>query len=350
MTSPELIEELRASRPSAPDALRARVREVAAREAQPVSRRWPRLSLPRPAFVLVPAAAVLVLAIGAAGIVGVTGSRDTGRNVAVPEEGAIHGGGMPVPTQSTPDASKAAPQLVQGQASGGALTAPGRAQRVEATLSVRVPSSDRVSRAAQEALDLTRSLGGHVLSANVTTGENASATLTVRIPVARTQEAITRLSALGTIVSQQVSLQDLQEQLDTLARRTRSVRAQIVKITARLRSEQLDAETRAALELRRRTLRAELRNLRRSTASTRSEARFATVELSVVTPQSEGVVPVPSRLERSLDKAVQVLVWEGIVALVLLLVAAPIAILALAAWLLGRIYRRHEEDRLLATS
>jgi hypothetical protein len=70
----------------------------------------------------------------------------------------------------------------------------------------------------------------------------------------------------------------------------------------------------------------------------------------VVTPESEGVVPSPSRLDRSLDKAVEVLVWEGIVALVVLLVAAPLAIVAVAAWLLRRAYRRHEEDRLLATS
>jgi hypothetical protein len=69
-----------------------------------------------------------------------------------------------------------------------------------------------------------------------------------------------------------------------------------------------------------------------------------------VTPQSEGVVPTPSRLHRSLDKAATVLVWEGIVALVVLLVAAPLAVLAAAAWLLRRVYRRHEEDRLLATS
>jgi hypothetical protein len=215
---------------------------------------------------------------------------------------------------------------------------------------VRVPDSDHVSRAAQDALDITRSLGGHVLNASVATGDAGTATLTVRIPVAKTQEAVTRLSALGTIVSQQVSIEDLQEQLDALVRRSRSVRAQIVRITARLESETLDAETRATLELRRRTLRGELRNLRSSVSSTNSEARFATVQLTVVTPQSEGVVPTPSRFDRALDKAVAVLVWEGIVALVALLVAAPLALLAVAAWLLRRVYRRHEEDRLLAAS
>jgi low affinity Fe/Cu permease len=215
---------------------------------------------------------------------------------------------------------------------------------------VRVADSSHVSSAAQDALDITRTLGGHVQSASVTTGAQAQAQLTVRIPVDKTEDAVTKLSALGTILSQQVSIQDLQEHLDSLVRRTRSVRAQIVKITARLESEQLSAERRAALELRRRNLQTELRSLRQAIRATHSTARFATVELSVVTPDSLGVVPTQSRLDRSLDKAVEILVWEGIVALVVLLVAAPLAVLAVIAWIVGRTYRRHEEDRLLATS
>lgn len=364
MTSPDLIHELQASRPAASDSLRARVREIAAPEAAP-ARRWrPLLTLRRPAFVLVPAAAALAIAIGAAGVAGIVGPGGNDqtaesaakqspqrRGIGAPTSTTAHGALSPTPTTTTSEQAL-------GAQSYGSVTArdasvaptPGRAQRVAATLTVRVPNSDRVSKAAQDALDLTRSLGGHVLTANVTTGDQASALLTVRIPVARTQEAITRLSALGTIVSQQVSIEDLQERLDALTRRARSVRAQIVKITARLESETLDPETRALLELRRRTLRNELRNLRSNTASTTSEARFATVQLTVVTPASEGVVPTPSRLDRSLDKALEVLVWEGIVALVGLLVAAPLAILAVAVWLLRRVYRRREDDRLLATS
>jgi hypothetical protein len=227
---------------------------------------------------------------------------------------------------------------------------PGRAQQVDATLIVKVSDSDHVSSAAQDALDLTRSLGGHVQSASVTTGDQAQAMLTLRVPVDRAEDAVAKLSALGTIVSQQVSIQDLQEQLDSLVVRARSVRAQIVKITARLQSTRLSGEQRAALELRRQNLRRELGSLRQEIRSTHSQASFATVQLSVVTPQSLGVVPTHSRLDRSLDKAVEVLVWEGIVALAVLLVLAPLALLGLAAVLARRLYRRHEEDRLLATS
>jgi hypothetical protein len=357
MTSPDLINELQASRPYAPDSLRARVRELAAPELPP-ARRWLPLTLRRPAFVLVPAAAALAIAIGAAGVVGIAGSggsdhvAEARQLKSVLDSQEASKGRVFAPTTTT-EAQAASPQaLTKGDAAAPATVGPttGRAQRVAATLTVRVANSDRVSKAAQDALDLTRSLGGHVLTANVTTGDEASALLTVRIPVAKTQDAIARLSALGTIVSQQVSIEDLQERLDALTRRARSVRAQIVKITARLDAETLDPETRAVLELRRRTLRTELRNLRSDTAATTSEARFATVQLTVVTPASEGVVSTSSRLDRSLDKALEVLVWEGIVALVALLVVAPLAILAVAAWLLRRLYRRREEDRLLAAS
>jgi uncharacterized coiled-coil protein SlyX len=352
MTSPDLIRELQASRPAAPDALRARVREITAGRTQS-ARRWPRLAMPRrPLFVLAPVAAVLVVAVGTAGVIGLAGPGKKPQASAAPTLQAAKApkAGYGAAETKSADQSQALTAVPDASGGGVATPAPGRAQKIDATLSVRVTGSDRVSRAAQDALDLTRSLGGHVLTANVNTGDNASAMLTLRIPVAKVQEAVTRLSALGTIVSQQISIQDLQEQLDALTRRIRSVRAQIVKITARLESETLDAETRASLTLRRQTLRTELRNLRSSSAATRSAARFATVQLSVVTPESEGVVPSPSRLDRSLDKAVEVLVWEGIVALVVLLVAAPLAIVAVAAWLLRRAYRRHEEDRLLATS
>ncbi len=60
-----------------------------------------------------------------------------------------------------------------------------RAQQVSATLTVEVRDSNAVSRAAQDALDLTRSLGGYVVSSSVATGEQGNASLTVRVPVAR---------------------------------------------------------------------------------------------------------------------------------------------------------------------
>ena len=76
---------------------------------------------------------------------------------------------------------------------------------------------------------------------------------------------------------------------------------------------------------------------------------MATIQISVVTPGVLGAVPVRSRLDRTLDEALNVLVWEGVIALAIAIVAAPFALLLFAAWVGRKLYRRREEDRLLAT-
>jgi hypothetical protein len=75
---------------------------------------------------------------------------------------------------------------------------------------------------------------------------------------------------------------------------------------------------------------------------------MSTIELTVTTPDAGAVAPVPSRLDRTLDEALNVLVWEGVIALAIAIVVAPVALLALAAWLGQRLYRRREDERLLA--
>ena len=340
-SSPDLIHELRAARPAAPADLRARVREIAAAETARMP--WPRLRLPgrRVALVALPAAAALALA--SAGVLGLARSDGdvTALRGELAETDATNAEVAPAPAPSDPGRTSA-----QDSAIG---PTPGRAERVTATLTVEVPDSDAVSRAAQEALAVTRSLGGHVVSASVSTGDEGSATLTVRVPVTKVQEAIVRFSALGKITSQQVTIEGLQESLDALQRRERSVRAQIALIAARLESGPLDAETRARLESRLKNLRTDLLVLRRNIAGTRAEARMATIQLTVLTPGALGVVPVPSRLDRTLDEALNVLVWEGVIALAIAIVAAPFALVALAVWLGRSLYRRREEERLLAT-
>jgi hypothetical protein len=337
--SPDLIHELQASRPAAPAALRARVRETARTQSSPGS--WQRLRFParRIALVALPAAAALALV--SAGAIGLSRS-DAPSSEALREQAS--------PEDSS--GAKATPSTGLGVTSQDSAIGPTpeRAQRVSATLTVEVEGSDDVSRAAQDALDLTRSLGGHVVSASVATGEQGSATMTLRVPVAKVQQAIVQLSGLGRIVSQQVTIDDLQESLDALERRESSVRAQIARITAWLGTGSLDAETRAVLETRRQRLQRELRELRQGIAATTAEARMSTIELTVVTPESLGAVPVPSRLDRTLDEAVNVLLWEGVIVLALAIVVAPFALVALAAWLGQRLYRRREDERLLAQS
>jgi hypothetical protein len=338
-SSPELIHELRASRPSAPAELRARVREIAA--DGPTRAPWTswRFPIRRGMLIAVPAAAALALA--SAGVVGLTRSgvstTESLRQSSAP--GAITG-------ELAPSTEADKLSVPQGTADSSTTN---RAQRVSATLTVEVPDADAVSRAAQDALDLTRSLGGYVVSSSVATGEEGSASITVRVPVDQVQDAITGLSGLGRIVTQQVTIDDLQATLDQLERREAQVRSQIARIRARLATESLDAQTEAVLRAKLQTLRSELVELRTGISSTESEARMSTIQLGIVTPGAFGAVAPPSRIDRAIDEALNILAWEAIIALGLMIVLAPFALVAAAAWLGRRLYRRHEEERLLAT-
>ena len=330
MSLDHLTHELRAARPVAPPALRIRVRELATAEQSRPSWSWPRLPR-RTALVAIPAAAAI--AIASAGILGFARSTTSGvfRDAAGPVESA----------PST--------KLGAAQDSATAPTPGVRAQQVSATLTLEVRDSDAVSSSAQDALELTRSLGGYVVSSSVTTGSQGNASLIVRVPVGKVQEAIVGFSGLGRIVSQQVNVQDLQEQLDQLQRREATLSAQIARIRARLETQALDPETEAVLRSRLQSLRAELVQVRAQISGTNAAAAMSTIQLTIVTPEGSGVVPPSSRLRNTIDEALNVLAWEGVVLLGVLIVMAPFAIAGIAVWLGRRLYRRHEEERLLAT-
>ena len=340
--SPDLIHELRASRPSAPADLRNRVRAIVSE--QPRQAPWSNWRFPvrRGMLVVVPAAAALALA--SAGVLGLARSDS-------PQ--ALRQAQAPVDDSAT--AESTAPNALGATRAGAngagkaADTAGPRAQRVSASLTVEVANPDAVSRAAQDALDLTRSLGGYVVSSSVATGEQGSASLTVRVPVDRVQDAIAGLSGLGRIVSQQVTIDDLQQNLDELTHRQASVLGQIARIRARLDSETLDAQTEAVLRARPRhpargTARAEAghlldrgRGAHVHDPARRGHARRVWSRRAAVTHR-----PHDRRGARRSRLG-------GVIALGMLIVLAPFALVGIAAWLGRRTYRRREEARLLAT-
>jgi hypothetical protein len=341
-SSPDLIHELRAARPSAPLAVRARVREIASARPKPSPLASWRFPVRRGVLVAVPAAAAIAFA--SAGVLGLARS-DGPVSTSIAQRDTTES----FQAQPAPGQESSGKLFDQAQPSTGATATDNRAQRVSATLTVEVADSDAVSRAAQDALDLTRSLGGFVVSSSVATGEVGSASITVRVPVGKVQDAITGLSDLGRIVSQQVTIDDLQGTLDELAQREAKVRSEIARIRARLQTERLDAQTEAVLRAKLQTLRVELTDLRTGISSAEAEARMSMIQLTVVTPGAFGAVAPPSRIDRAVDEALNVLAWEGVIALGMLIVLAPFALVGFAAWLGRRLYRRHEEERLLAT-
>ena len=82
-----------------------------------------------------------------------------------------------------------------------------------------------LSGATQSAVRTTRRLGGFVAGADYATGsKEGNSRLALRVPVANLQKAIASFTQLGTILSQHISVADLQGGLDRLDARIAKAR------------------------------------------------------------------------------------------------------------------------------
>lgn len=347
MTSAELITELQAARPAADMALRDRVRALTLAEAanaHTTRRRLVRLPSWRIAFVAVPATAVVLL--GLAGIAGVLDSPPQQQQALPVREGAE----LQAPATSADRALKAAAGATNAPA--GSTPAPtiGRAQNYSAQLTLSVKNVDALSYATQQALRITRDLGGYLVTASYATSDAGSSSLTLKVPTANVQNAIVRLSALGKIVSQQVQIDDLQGQVELLTKREAALREQIARLSAKLAAPGLDAEAQATLAVRRDAARNELARTRAQHSQVNAQARYATIQLGLQTTQSSVVPTVPSRFDRAVDRAVEILALEATIVLYALVIVGPIALLVFLAWLARRELRRRQDDQLLSAS
>src|SRR2546423_15710142 len=83
-----------------------------------------------------------------------------------------------------------------------------------------------------------RSLGGLVASVDYGTPSRRSGEsyLTVRIPNARVQQAVVQFSGLGVILSQQISIRDLQDQANHQAVQIIRLQREIDPLIAKLRA------------------------------------------------------------------------------------------------------------------
>jgi len=313
MTASEMtMETLRAHAPRAPEALRLRVLELEPRRMSP--RR-------RLALVVVPVAAAI--AVGAALVHGFLGSsspkpvaQQTLRAAAEPAHGKAF---APIPS-------------VAG--------APTRLQHTEASLEIRVKDA---SASATKATRIATSLGGFAESVQYSS-TSRSAFVILRVPAQEVKTAVARLAGLGTLVSQDLSVQDLQHDFDVETAQIAQLRRTVAALQTALRNLSLPDAQRVLLQIR-------LANAKRSLAQ-RLNARKGTVtagttaRISLQLRAKSAVVPVPrpqGRLGRMLHSAVGFLGLEGTVALYALIVASPLALVAALLWSLREARRRRDE-------
>ena len=266
MTSAELSELLRASRPVAPDSLRERVRAISA--AAPAPRSTLRLRPAAPALI-VPAARAATAVAAAALIAVVRPEHATNLNAAKQFSSASES--APAAAPSAPRSAEAAPRPTRPAAKSAAsgdreLSRVRPRTRGDRRARRRLPGADR-SRGQGRRRALERDRPGAAnrprprrlcrLGPVRLVRRRASASLTLRVPTAKVQDAIAQLTALGKITSQQVQIQDLQEQLDQLSRQVAVLRGRIAHITALLANPDLTPERRAELQAQRDQLQSE---------------------------------------------------------------------------------------------
>jgi len=337
MSASELTVErlLRAHAPRAPQALRERVLALEPAGA-------PRgVSLPSRRLLVVALPAALAVAVGAAVV-----------------DGVVRSGSRPIAGVATPAVEHALTSPTRGKAVGSdqsrariapapGVASPSRLQHTDATLQVRVKDVDALGAATTRATRIATSLGGYAQSVVYRTpeGGGGASYLELRVPAQNVKAAIARLGSLGTIVSQELSVTDLEQRFQTQSAQIAQLRRRVAALRAAVRDPALPEAQRVLLRIR-------LAESKRALAQ-RLQARKGTIaaggtaRISLVIGTEKAIAPVAhhrGRLGRMLHSAVGFLALEGMVVLFALIVISPLALLAALIWA----RRRRSIERLLA--
>jgi hypothetical protein len=173
------------------------------------------------------------------------------------------------------------------------------------------------------------------------------------VPADRAQTAIARLGQLGKLVSQQVSTQDLQQQLTRQTNQIGSLRRAIAVYQQALKSGTLSAPERVEIQIKLANAQHSLRLVRKARSGTVASGATADISLTLSTHRAGAVGGGGNgggRFDRLLGSAAGFLALEGIVVLYALVVLSPILLIGGFAWWLLRERRRREETRLLASA
>jgi uncharacterized protein DUF4349 len=227
--------------------------------------------------------------------------------------------------------------------------APGVRQRKverQAALVLAAAPQD-VEGVADDAIAVVDRHRGFVLSSSVRGGDDAGASLDLRIPAARLDEAVADLSRLGHVRSREQSSQDVTARFVSTQARLREAQAERRSLLRQLAAADTLNETAS--------VRARLREVNRRIARSRSQlaAQRARIQLAAVslTIEADGAV---SRKDDggwtpgdALHDAGQVLGTSLAAALLVLALAVPASALGLGGWALWRVVARRRRERVL---
>jgi hypothetical protein len=322
---------LRAHTPRAPEALRTQVLALEPRRAP--SRR----------LVLVLALA-LVAAVAAAIVHGLVSSGAKSQQTALQHlspkaayRPATHGGSGGALSGQIGAASGTLTRNLPSVAG-----APARLQHTDASLEVRVKDT---SAATTQATRIATSLGGYAQSVNYDSSNSGGiASIVLRVPAQNVKAALARLEGLGTLVSQNLSVTDLEHDLQAESAQIAQLRRTIAALNAALRNPSLADAQRVILQIRLANAKRALSQRLHARTGTIAAGTNATISLALSTKAA--VVPVPhhrGRLGRMVHSAVGFLGLEGTIVLYALIVVSPIALVVALLWSLREARRRRDE-------
>ncbi len=316
------LDHFRSERRLAPPEVRERVRLIAVADATPPRRVF---SWRRALVVLVPVAAAV-----AAAVVFTQPAHHPQQLAGKALERAA--------TPGRPTTVRTA--VAEGAATRLAPPAPSthRIQRYGASLELHVATGLDVSNGVKAALRIAASYSGYPVSVHESAQPgNAYADLVLKIPRSHVQQAVARLSLLGTIVGEHVDIQDLQSGINATDRTIASLQKQLAALRAQPQTDTAKRQIAA--------LTARIVALQRNRATTVRGAHFASVSLSLTTQvatrrEHHGHGPL-----HGLGVAFR---WIGIGAVYALALGGPVLLLGLLVWLAARALRRRREDALLS--
>ena len=308
MSQRDLVAELRAARVEAPSEVRERVRLIAAAAPRPPRR----LTWRRAVVVAVPVAAAVAAAVV---LTRPSSNHQTVTPLQTERAAANHGAAVSPKAYSVPSSA-------------------GRVQVVGETLSLRVTD---ISASLKRAVSVATSLGGFASSVHATTtGPSGTADLTLKVPRANLQAAVTRLTALGTIIGEHVDVTDRTAALNATDR----LIARLQKQLAALRAQNAAAAQISAVTHR-------IERLQRQEAAIRRQAHYATLQVHLGTALA---ARRQTHHHGPLHGVGVALTWLGIGAVYALAIGGPVVVLLLLVWLAARMIRRRRVDALLSRS
>jgi hypothetical protein len=241
-----------------------------------------------------------------------------------------------------------APNQAAGPA---ARVAPGeRERRIErsAELTLAAPE-DRLDRVADQIVQITDRHRGFVLRSSVASGDDSTrgGSFDLRIPAASLQRALRDLSQLGNVRARRQSGQDVTPVFVSIGDRLDSARAERRGLLRRLAGADSDAQAEA---IRRRLDAVGLRieRLRRELAAMRERTDYAAVTVTLEADGDTGGGGAGGGgMGDALDDSLGLLEGSLALALRVLGVLIPLAIVAGLGWLAGTMLRRRRREAAL---